>query len=62
LEVAGRLFEQAPATAEASEAGGAAGAIGLSVWWHWRLRLVTGADGEGWLEMSPLRRGAPDTR
>jgi hypothetical protein len=55
VEVAGRLFEQVPATvrssADAQKAGGGdADAIGMAVWSRWRMRLDARG---GWLELAP---------
>ena len=50
VEVAGRLFEQAPAVAQPQGNDEAAGAIGMAVWSRWRLRLDIR---HGWLELAP---------
>ncbi len=56
VEVAGRLFEQVPAVTAPASGDEAHGAIGLSVWSRWRLRLDPAA---GRLDLTPLDPGDP---
>lgn len=52
LEVGGRLFEQSPAALAQPRGDQAEGAIGMSVWSRWRLRLDVA---DGWLDLATAR-------